>query len=272
MRTSLPAWPSTALDGPVIGLSLDGTGYGTDGRIWGGEVLICCSLDQHSSDSRILDYVPMPGGEAAIREPWRMALGALHGGGIRCCRAGMLELLGTTERRSARVCARMIERGLNSPLTSSWGACSMRLPPWCCSRRTVDYEAQAAIELEGAAVDSPDGAGCQRIYQAGISGRRLESATSRCGFSVAPLWRAILSDLAAGVKAGRNCRPLSRRSRRRVCVQLRRSARIATGIHQVALCGGCMHNRRLRVCCARDLKLRVLKFSNRAASAPAMAA
>ena len=69
-----------ALSGPVIGLSLDGTGYGTDGRIWGGEVLIG-RLDSFERFAH-LDYVPMPGGEAAIREPWRMALGHLHAPGF----------------------------------------------------------------------------------------------------------------------------------------------------------------------------------------------
>ncbi|MGD1108066.1 MAG: carbamoyltransferase HypF, partial [Terracidiphilus sp.] len=64
------------IEGSVIGLSLDGTGYGADGRIWGGEVLIS-RLDGFDRVAH-LDYVPMPGGEAAIREPWRMALGHLH--------------------------------------------------------------------------------------------------------------------------------------------------------------------------------------------------
>src|SRR4051812_28183836 len=64
-----------ALAGPVIGLSLDGTGYGTDGRVWGGEVLIC-TLDGFDRFAH-LNYVPMPGGEAAIREPWRMAFAHL---------------------------------------------------------------------------------------------------------------------------------------------------------------------------------------------------
>ncbi len=68
------------LEGPVIGLSLDGTGYGTDGSIWGGEVLIC-RLDGFERFAH-LEYVAMPGGEAAIREPWRMAFGASACGGI----------------------------------------------------------------------------------------------------------------------------------------------------------------------------------------------
>ena len=76
------------LKGPVIGLALDGTGYGTDGRIWGGEVLIA-RLDGFERFGH-LEYVPMPGGEAAIKEPWRMAFAALHAAGFdlesaQCC-------------------------------------------------------------------------------------------------------------------------------------------------------------------------------------------
>ena len=70
------------LTGKVIGLALDGTGYGSDGKIWGGEVLLA-SLAGFERFAH-LDYVPMPGGEAAIKEPWRMALGHLQCGGIRC--------------------------------------------------------------------------------------------------------------------------------------------------------------------------------------------
>jgi hydrogenase maturation protein HypF len=85
------------IGGPVIGLSLDGTGYGTDGRIWGGEVLIA-QLDGpdpgHFDRFAHLDYVPMPGGEAAIREPWRMALGCLHHAGFDVESPEVLALLG----------------------------------------------------------------------------------------------------------------------------------------------------------------------------------
>ncbi len=77
------------LDGPVIGLSLDGTGYGTDGRIWGGEVLIA-RLDCFERFAH-LDYVPMPGGDAAVREPWRMALAHLRGGGVDVSFVGDVE-------------------------------------------------------------------------------------------------------------------------------------------------------------------------------------
>ena len=82
MRTWPDAWPSMGLTGQVIGLALDGTGYGSDGKIWGGEVLIA-RLEGFERFAH-LEYVPMPGGEAAIKEPWRMAFAALARGGLRC--------------------------------------------------------------------------------------------------------------------------------------------------------------------------------------------
>jgi hypothetical protein len=128
MRTWPAAWPS--MDSRAIGLALDGTGYGTDGKIWGGEVLIA-RLDGFERFAH-LDYVPMPGGEAAIKEPWRMALGHLRAAGFDL--SEMMALVGATEKE-ARVLARMMERGVNAPLTSSLG----RL-----------FDAAAAVVLGGA--------------------------------------------------------------------------------------------------------------------------
>src|SRR6185437_438090 len=68
------------IDSPVIGLSLDGTGYGTDGHIWGGEVLIA-HMDRFERFAH-LQYVPMPGGDAAVREPWRVAFAHLLSAGF----------------------------------------------------------------------------------------------------------------------------------------------------------------------------------------------
>ena len=95
----------------------------------------------------------MPGGEAAIREPWRMALGHLHAAGFDIESPELLALLGCKEQE-ARVLRRMIERGLNAPLTSSLGRLFDAVAAVVLRRGVVDYEAQAAIELEGiAAVD-----------------------------------------------------------------------------------------------------------------------
>ena len=139
------------LEGPVIGLSLDGTGYGTDGRIWGGEVLSRADPGGFERFAH-LEYVPMPGGEAAIREPWRMALGALHAAGFDVESPEVLAFLGA-KPEEARVLRRMIERELNTPLTSSCGRLFDAVAAVVLGRGVVDYEAQAAIELEGCRLD-----------------------------------------------------------------------------------------------------------------------
>jgi len=224
------------LEGPVIGLALDGTGYGSDGRIWGGEALIC----RMESFERFahLEYVPMPGGEAAIREPWRMAMGHLHAAGFDVESGAMLGLFGSAEGET-RVLRQMIERGVNTPLTSSLGRLFDAAAAVVLGRRVVDYEAQAAIELEGLAVDEPDEPG-YRMEIAGGDWARREPVR----ISAAPLWRELIGELRAGVSKAR----IAGRFHAGVAAGFVRAAvmaRSATGLSQVALSGGCMHNRRL---------------------------
>ena len=139
------------LEGPVCGIAFDGTGYGADGAIWGGEVL----LANRTAFERFANfvYVPMPGGAAAVRHPLRMAYGALwafdlldHPGAARA-----LEALG----EQAAVCEQMIEHGINTPQTSSVGrlfdAASALLG--ICTAPT--YEGEPAILLE-AAIDAAE--------------------------------------------------------------------------------------------------------------------
>ena len=225
-----------ALEGPVIGLSLDGTGYGSDGRIWGGEVLIC----RMESFERFahLEYVPMPGGEAAIREPWRMALGHLSAAGFNVCSSEMLGLLGATEQET-RVLLRMMDRGVNAPLTSSLGRLFDAAAAVVLGRRVVDYEAQAAIELEGLAVDELD----EPSYGLEMLGGDC-IAREPVRISAAPLWRGLIEDLRSGVSKAR----IAGRFHAGVAAGFVRAAvlaRAATGLGRVALTGGCMHNRRL---------------------------
>ncbi len=224
------------LSGPVIGLALDGTGYGLDGRVWGGEVLICRlgTLERFAH----LEYVPMPGGETAIREPWRMALGYLHAAGIAVHDDVVRKPLGASDEEM-RVVARMIERGVNAPMTSSCGRLFDAVAAVVLGRRVVDYEAQAAVELEGLAVDEPDAPG----YAMNICcGDWTRSEPMR--ISAALLWHSLIEDMHAGVAKGR----IAARFHAAVAtgfVQAAGMARDAAGLTQVALSGGCMHNRRL---------------------------
>ncbi len=225
--------------GAAIGLALDGTGYGTDGRIWGGEVLIA-RLDGFERFAH-LEYVAMPGGDAAVKEPWRMALGALHAARFEVESEQMLALLGV-ERNEVRVLKRMIERKINSPMTSSLGRLFDAVAAVVLNRRVVDYEAQAAIELEGIAVDEPD------RFEQGDYVPELHEAEEGSG-SVAvirtgKMWRSVLDDLWRGVPARR----ISARFHAGIAeglINAAANARIETDINTVALSGGCMANRRL---------------------------
>ena len=227
------------LTGPVIGLALDGTGYGTDGKVWGGEVLVA-RMDGFERFAH-MEYVPMPGGEAAVKEPWRMALGSLHAAGFDVESEQMLALLGA-ERNEARVLKRMIERKINSPITSSLGRLFDAVAAVVLGRRAVDYEAQAAIELEGIAVDEPDrceqgdyvpelhdaeeGSGCEAVIRTG------------------KMWKAVLEDLWRGVPASR----VSARFHAGIAegfINAAANARIESGVNEIVMSGGCMHNRRL---------------------------
>jgi hydrogenase maturation protein HypF len=228
------------IEGPVIGLALDGTGYGTDGRIWGGEVLIVRGPDPGSFDRFAhLDYVPMPGGEAAIREPWRMALGHLHAAGFDI---ESPELLKRSWRKpqDARVLARMIERGVEYTahfqprrLFDAVAAVCWAVA-WSITkrRRRLSWKASPSTSRMSSIPATP-------FELHGGDWTAREPAR----ISAAPLWRELLEDLRSGV-AKSHCRALSRR-RCSAFVSAAVLAKDATGIRQVALSGGCMHNRRL---------------------------
>src|SRR5262249_16912638 len=133
------------------GVTLDGTGFGTDGAIWGGEFLV--GDYHHFHRAAHLRYVGMPGGDQAIRQPWRMAAAHLLDAGIDP--AGPLARISLVDLRTIR---RMLERRFNSPLTSSAGRLFDAVAAVAGVRHHVSYEGQAAIELEWLATDvAPDG-------------------------------------------------------------------------------------------------------------------
>ena len=134
--------------GPAVGAIFDGTGYGTDGTVWGGELLLGDCRDFERAGH--LHPVPMPGGERAIKQPWRMAC------------SWLLETLGRepplppllAERVSEAEWSKVAElagSGLASPLTSSAGRLFDAVAALCGIRSEVNYEGQAAVELEAAA-------------------------------------------------------------------------------------------------------------------------
>jgi len=130
----------------VLGLALDGTGFGADGTVWGGEILV----SDESSYERVahFEYVPMPGGAKAIKEPWRMAVAYLWATFGEDIFQDELQLLERWDRHQIGVLLQMMQRGVNSPLTSSCGRLFDGVAAIAGLKDRIAYEGQAAIELE----------------------------------------------------------------------------------------------------------------------------
>ena len=143
------------LDMPVIGLSFDGTGYGTDGNIWGGEILIADA----SQFTRVahLSYIPMPGSSAAIKEPWRMAVSYLYNTYGEEFWNLELPLFKEIDEKKLEIVVNMIGKRINSPYTSSLGRFFDGIAAIVGVRNNVFFEGQAAMELEMLAEDKIKG-------------------------------------------------------------------------------------------------------------------
>jgi hydrogenase maturation protein HypF len=131
-------------DGPVIGVAFDGTGYGADGTIWGGEFLVA-DLAGFQRGGHLVP-VPMPGGAAAIRQPWRMAAAYLDA----ACPGALADRLDVVRRNQPRWAAvvAMARQGVNSPVSSSAGRLFDAVASILGVRDAINYEGQAAVELE----------------------------------------------------------------------------------------------------------------------------
>ncbi len=211
--------------GPVIGVAFDGTGYGTDGTIWGGELLIA-DLAGFTRAGHLAP-VPLPGGTAAIRQPWRMAVAYLDAAFDGAPPDG-LDLL--RRHDGWRRVAALGRGGLNSPPTSSAGRLFDAVAALLGVRDAVNYEGQAAIELEQRTDRSEDGG-----YRAAIEpGEPLRIAGTE-------LIRAAVADLVAGVGPG----IIAARFHNGVVDAIVRACaalRDTSGVSTVALSGGVFQN------------------------------
>jgi hydrogenase maturation protein HypF len=222
----------------VVGVAFDGTGYGDDGRLWGGEVLLADW--QGYERFAHLAYLPMPGGSGAIRRPARMALGTL-------ATLGLLDHPGAAPLRSRlaegeeATLLRMIERDVNSPLTSSMGRLFDSVAAIVGIADDARYEGEAAILLEAAADLSASGSYQFDLVTPSPDGSFAENSLPLV-VDPTPVLAAILDDFAAGIPAG----VISKRFHQAVVgciVRLGLLASRRTGTRYVALAGGVFMNR-----------------------------
>lgn len=222
---------------PVLGVSWDGTGFGEDGTIWGGEFL----LEEGDSYRRVAHLRPfrLPGGEAAIREPRRCALGALceafgEEGFTVACELG----LWTSGEAELGLLRRMLDRNVQTPVTTSAGRLFDAVAALAGLRHRVSYEGQAAVELEFVAVP-----GSAEVYPFCLDGTEPLVADWR------PVLRAIVDDLRRGEEAGRIAMRFHHTLAAMICSVAQR-----IGQREVALTGGCFQNRLLTECCVQALR------------------
>jgi hydrogenase maturation protein HypF len=208
---------------PVIGISFDGTGYGEDGEIWGGEILIA---DFKSYQRRFhLDYFPLPGGDASIKRPARTALALLWSLGLEWAErlAPAVEFC-AEDQVTLRV---QLEKKINTPMTSSMGRLFDAAAALAGVRQKVNYEGQAAIEFE-ALTDAAEAG----KYPFGLEQDKVQ---------VRAAVEALIKDVMAGVHVSK----ISARFHnglaetvREMCLKIKSE----TGMNEVALSGGVWQN------------------------------
>ena len=216
------------LDGEVIGLSLDGTGYGTDGTIWGGEILIATPADFERAGH--LDTVGMPGGAAAIKEPWRMAVSYLKLAFGDDFQHLKLPVLNEIEQDKLTIISEMITKGVNAPMTSSLGRLFDGVAAIAGLRSRVNFEGQAAMELEMSAADNPD-AGYDVRWEYADGYKIL----------IAPIIHDVVRDVENGVSVAQISAAFHN-TLVRLFVDICTHIRSERKLNRVVLSGGCFQN------------------------------
>jgi hydrogenase maturation protein HypF len=222
-------------------VTFDGTGLGTDGAVWGGEFLIG-DYRQFRRGAR-LRYVGMPGGDRAIRFPWRMAVAHLRDAGCEC--ATLAQGIPPLELRTV---VKMLERQLNAPVTSSAGRLFDAVAALAGVRDQVTFEGQAAIELEGLATGiQPDQTYPFELHPG--SGRSPGTLV----VDTRPLIRAVIRDVNERVDARSIAARFHASMVELIVAVCSRLARL-TGLNAVVLSGGVFMNALLASGTSRQLE------------------
>ncbi|EFK12039.1 carbamoyltransferase HypF [delta proteobacterium NaphS2] len=217
---------------PVIGLALDGTGLGLDGAVWGGEVLLC-DLTSFSRRAH-LSYVPLPGGDAAAKSPWRMGLVYLYDAFGEALFDLPIPFVRDLDFRTASLVLQMARKGVNSPSTSSCGRLFDAVSALIGIRKEMAYEGQAAIELEM----------CRKPDEKGAYPFDICFKNGEWILETRPIIEGVVADLlngqALGVISGRFHNTLINMFHQ-ICATIRTE----THMEQVALSGGAFQNKTL---------------------------
>jgi len=173
------------LDGNVIGISLDGTGMGDDGNIWGGEFLIAnrASFERYAH----FDYIPMPGGDVAVKEPWRMAFSYLYHYPETRKWIGKIPVFRSRSDSELYLVREMMDKKVNSPLTSGAGRLFDAVAAILGLCHTAAFDAEPPMRLESIAAEN--GKDCYPFSASPV-------------ISFAPMLDALVRDLLAGTDTG----------------------------------------------------------------------
>jgi hydrogenase maturation protein HypF len=239
------------LSGEVLGVAWDGTGYGPDGTIWGGEFLVTdgVSLCRAAAFRKFR----LPGAERAVREPRRSALGALYeilGDGLfhrtdvatlRAFRAAELSVLRT-----------MLDRGINSPWTSSAGRLFDAVASIIGLRQRAGFEGQAAMDVEFAALENSEGCALNLPIREQSHGDHSQ-IISHVQPDYVVDWEPMVLELIARIGGGEPAPVLAAEFHHALAEAIVQVAR-RTGQSRVVLTGGCFQNRLLTECAVRQLE------------------
>jgi hydrogenase maturation protein HypF len=229
------------IDGDVIGLAMDGTGYGLDGNAWGGEFLIA-SATQFQRFGH-LQYFVLPAGEKAIHEPWRIGVSLLKQAYGKSWPDIASRLNFAPDQTDFALLDKIIETKLNSPLSSGMGRLFDGVASIMCLRRKVSFEGQAAMELEAKA----------QISEAMLPFEILRDSENSYILDMSSAIRAIVENIFSG-KSKEDTASSFHATLAAAFAAMSLEMRRTTGINRVALSGGCFQNRILLEGTVSELK------------------
>jgi hydrogenase maturation protein HypF len=242
---SLMAEHGLSGDAKVLGVTFDGTGYGSDGTIWGGEFL----LADYRGFTRVAHLAPtqLAGGDMAVRHPSRLALAHLHSAGVPW--SDDLAPVRALSDETRRILRQQLARQLQTAVTTSAGRLLDACAALCGGRQSVSYEGQAAIEFEAMAMRAPLGFGRRYIIDVAETG----AAEAPLQLALDDFWRRVVVDL----RQGRDRRSIAldvHSALADAIVTVARRVRDMTETHAVGLTGGVFQNVLLLTLAARRLR------------------